>query len=302
MSDISTLFEWFIGVVVNIDDPDQLGKVQIRIFNVHSEDVPDEALPWATIAAPATSASINGIGVSPVGIKPTSTVIGFFTDTHKQFPKILGTWHFAPDEENHGVSPLARGNQTIDRKKTTPAEPDSSFAAKYPYNNVYTTEAGHVVEIDDTPGAERIHVYHKSGSYVEISPEGRMVIKSAQDSFDITNGVKNIYVKGNCNIQTDGRLNLASKQDMTIVTEGNMTLGAQGNMIISGAGGMELRSGYGIATQSPGGFTVGQGSFTTFGSITNGTGLTGTVIAGGTWMEFRNGIMTGSGPGPVGGA
>lgn len=295
MSDISTLFEWFIGIVVNIDDPDQLGKVQIRIFNLHTDDVPDELLPWATIAAPATSASINGIGLSPTGIKPKSTVIGFFTDTHKQFPKILGTWHFAPDEENHAVSPLARGNQTIDRNKATPAEPDSSFAAKYPYNNVYTTEAGHAVEIDDTPGAERIHVYHKSGSYVEIGPEGKMVIKSAQDSFDITSGVKNIYVKGNCNIQSDGKLNLASKQDMTIVSQGNLTLGAQGQMVISGAGGMDLRSGYAVTTQSPGGLTVNQGSITTFGNITNGTGLTGSVVAGGVWFEFRDGILTGMG-------
>lgn len=293
MSDIGTSFDWFIGIVTNIDDPDELGKVQVRIFNHHGEDFSDDQLPWATIAAPATSASIDGLGVAPVGIKKNSTVIGFFTDAQKQFPKILGTWHFAPDENSHSVSGLARGKQILEKNKTTGIEPDSPFAAKYPYNKTITTEAGHAVEIDDTPGAERIHVYHKSGSYVEINADGRMVIKSVSDSFDIAGGVKNIYVKGDCNIQTDGKFNATSKGDMTLVTEGNLNLGALGRTTISGAMGMELRSGYEITTQSPGGLTVAQGSISCYGKVTTGTGATGSIVAGGTWLEFKNGILTG---------
>jgi hypothetical protein len=289
-------FNWFIAKVEDIDDPKQLGRARIRIVNEHPPELTTDKLPWASIVAPATSASHRGIGVTPVGLKEGSTVIGFFIDAYGQYPTILGTWHFVPDEENHDVTGLARGQDLVDKRKAT-GEPDPSYAARYPYNQVLQTEAGHVVEIDDTPGAERIHVYHKAGTYIEINQDGRIIIKSVNDSFDITEGAKNIYVKGNCNIQTDGKLNLASKQDMTIVSQGNMTLGAQGNMVISGAGGMELRSGYGVTTQSPGGLTVGQGSITTFGNITNGTGLTGSVVAGGTWMEFRDGILTGMGGG-----
>ena len=45
----------------------------------------------------------------------------------------------------------------------------TGYNAEYPYNTTYTTKAGHAIELDDTIGAERIHIWHKSGSYEEIS-------------------------------------------------------------------------------------------------------------------------------------
>ena len=36
----------------------------------------------------------------------------------------------------------------------------------YPKNHVYETESGHIKEFDDTEGAERIHEYHKSGTFL----------------------------------------------------------------------------------------------------------------------------------------
>lgn len=291
------LLRWWIGTVEDVEDPKELGRVKVRILNFHTEDWTTEDLPWASILAPTSSASVKGVGISPVGLLKGSTVIGFFVDGDEQFPKIMGTWHFAPDEANHAVPPLARGRQVLRKQKTADIEPDSAFAAKYPYNLVYQSQSGHAVEIDDTPGEERIHVYHKSGSYVEIDKDGRMVIKASGDSFDITGGTKNIFVKGDCNIQTDGRFNATAKGDMTLVTEGNLNLGALKRTIISGTTGMELRSGFEITTQSPGGLTVAQGSITSFGKVTSGTGVTGSVVAGGTWFEFRDGILTGMGGG-----
>ena len=45
----------------------------------------------------------------------------------------------------------------------------SAYNAEYPYNLTYTTKSGHAIELDDTIGVERIHIWHKSGSYEEIS-------------------------------------------------------------------------------------------------------------------------------------
>ena len=42
------------------------------------------------------------------------------------------------------------------------------FNSKYPHNKVLETLSGHIFEIDDTPKFERIHVYHKNGSYIEM--------------------------------------------------------------------------------------------------------------------------------------
>ena len=45
----------------------------------------------------------------------------------------------------------------------------------YPNNKVTQTPSGHVIEIDDTPDAERIHIYHKSGTFIEMQPNGDVV-------------------------------------------------------------------------------------------------------------------------------
>jgi len=63
-------FVWWVGVVENRNDPDMLGRCQVRIIGFHTEDktqLPTEDLPWAYPMLPVTSASISGIGQSPVG-------------------------------------------------------------------------------------------------------------------------------------------------------------------------------------------------------------------------------------------
>ena len=48
-------------------------------------------------------------------------------------------------------------------------EPASDYNTEYPYNLVHTTKSGHAIEIDDTPGFERIQWWHRSGSFEEVS-------------------------------------------------------------------------------------------------------------------------------------
>jgi hypothetical protein len=103
-----------------------------------------------------------------------------------------------PPEENfkfHDVSSLAKGYFFDDEKErggsgqTLPKEPYSvstlwkddpkkkspvdefptAYSTEYPYNTTYTTKSGHAIEIDDTPKHERIHIWHRSGCYEEIS-------------------------------------------------------------------------------------------------------------------------------------
>jgi len=87
-------------------------------------------------------------------------------------------------------------------------EPDNPYAAEYPYNKVLFTESGHIQEFDDTPGAERIHTMHKSGTFQEIHPDGTTVTKVVKDNYQIVFGENNIYVKGNLNIVVDKDVNI----------------------------------------------------------------------------------------------
>jgi hypothetical protein len=130
-------------------------------------------------------------------------------------------------------------------------EPKSKYNAVYPLNHVTQTESGHTVEYDDTPSAERIHVYHRAGSFIEWHPDGTVVYKSVKDQFEVTVKDRNIYVGGSCNITVEGNtniytkgvLNMESDGDMNIKTGSNLTIGAEGQAFIMSNGDMHVGSG-----------------------------------------------------------
>ena len=80
--------------------------------------------------------------------------------------------------------------------------------SEYPYNKVRETECGNIEEYDDTPGAERIHTYHCSGSFDEIHPDGSHVQKIVGDDFELVYKDKTLYVDGNLNITVKGDVNM----------------------------------------------------------------------------------------------
>jgi hypothetical protein len=75
-------------------------------------------------------------------------------------------------------------------------EPSSPYNANYPYNHVTQTESGHVIEFDDTPEYERIHFYHRAGSFAEWHPDGKVVFKSSSDMYTISHGNLFSHVEG----------------------------------------------------------------------------------------------------------
>jgi len=80
--------------------------------------------------------------------------------------------------------------------------------SEYPFNKVRETECGNIEEYDDTPGAERIHTYHCSGSFDEVHPDGSHVQKIVGDDFELVYKDKTLYVDGNLNISVKGDVNM----------------------------------------------------------------------------------------------
>lgn len=85
---------WFIGNVISINDPLELGRVKIRIFGVHTgniDSIPEEDLPWAQVITPTTEGGSSGIGAN-TGIKPMAQVFGVFLDgKNSQVPLVVGS-------------------------------------------------------------------------------------------------------------------------------------------------------------------------------------------------------------------
>ena len=86
-------------------------------------------------------------------------------------------------QEVFDTHPSRETKDTLDEGWTTATgtadQPASTqINAKYPTNHVFETESGHYVEFDDTEGNERIHLYHKMGTFIEIESAGNVVIKT----------------------------------------------------------------------------------------------------------------------------
>lgn len=121
-------------------------------------------------------------------------------------------------------------------------QPESAFRGAYPYNKVTQTESGHVIEIDDTPGSERLHVYHKSGTFIEIDGNGSVIKRAVGSSYEIidrngkiaiagradisVNGACNIFVGNDANIEVEGDVNLKCHNDITAQAGGTLNLSA----------------------------------------------------------------------------
>lgn len=78
----------------------------------------------------------------------------------------------------------------------------------YPFNKVYESESGHIVEIDDTPGSERIHQFHRSGTFQEIHPNGDSVTKVVRDNYTSILRDNYVHIDGHCNVTIDKALKI----------------------------------------------------------------------------------------------
>jgi len=88
------VIRWFVGICECTSDPLHLGRVRVRIYGIHSDnvdEVPEAKLPWATTMVPTTEDGVSGLGRN-TNLKPGAMVFGMFTDGNlSQQPIVLGS-------------------------------------------------------------------------------------------------------------------------------------------------------------------------------------------------------------------
>ena len=119
-------------------------------------------------------------------------------------------------QESVDTHPSYKTKTTLEKGWTTATatadQPESSQKdAKYPYNHVLETESGHYIEFDDTKDNERIHVYHKTGTFIEIDPVGNVVIKTVGNVTNVIAGNMDTYVAKDYNLSVGGTMGVYSK-------------------------------------------------------------------------------------------
>src|SRR5699024_2289724 len=163
----------------------------------------------------SNSAGVHGAGDSPTGYAMGSTVFGYFLDNTYQTGIVVGALTgstggtndlsgVATQNPNHRLHDF-RARNSIDKiQQTEPKqswrEPEYQNNSQYPYNQVFESAGGLVREMDSTPGHERIHEYHPSGTYYEVREDGSRVVKVIGDGYELIAGDKIINIRGEANV------------------------------------------------------------------------------------------------------
>ena len=111
-------------------------------------------------------------------------------------------------------------------------EPESAantaYPPDYPYNQVTASESGHTFEMDDSKGRERVRLAHRTGTFIEMHPNGDEVHKVYGDGYEITIKDKNVLIEGSCSVTINGDSLVNIKGNKVEYIEGNYELHVKG--------------------------------------------------------------------------
>jgi hypothetical protein len=153
------------GIVQDVADPEQRKRARVRVINVHRDDVPVNALPWAEWCMNAG----KGFGDIP-SLEVGDAVFVDFEDEGRRFPVIMGGWPSyqggTNDMPNELLGDYAKNQQRwirVDRsgnKITMSPLPDEAY-------------------IEIASGDSKITVRSLDGSF-EVVTDARTTIRSPQ--------------------------------------------------------------------------------------------------------------------------
>ena len=101
--------------------------------------------------------------------------------------------------------------------------------SEYPHNKVSETTSGHIWEIDDTPGGERVLLKHRSGAGVELRSDGSVLFSAVNKKVEVTGGDHTVIVEGEGNLVYKGNLNVRVTGDYNLSVDGNINITTAGN-------------------------------------------------------------------------
>lgn len=268
--------KWFIGVVEDNYDKTKLGRVRVRCFNVHpsieSGLVPTEDLPWAIPINGTYNTDYKppkvGAWVFGFFMDGDDAQHPMLLGTIGTMPTELPRWTPSQDDPDglaaaHGIiNPCELFEPDLPRQARGERIEDTDTAIKYayretkiksadgsewdqpepPYNTVYThnqarvTDSGHVLEVDDTPGAERINFFHRSGTFDEMHPSGNKTQRVTGSHYQVIEKNGYVYVKGAKHVTIEGNCNVYIKNDCNLIVDGdlNQTVHGDYNLSIGG--------------------------------------------------------------------
>lgn len=225
----SAQFPVFLGVLPGI--PDQIAN-QTKGF-----------------ADPRVRAQLDNAPVKP----NTSTLV----DTNGVMLKVDSRTPYPRRLDEPTTSRLARNeniaNTVIDFRKKNWIKADSTggsswkepypgYNTLYPYSNTTETESGHIFQLDDTPGNERVMLTHRTGSTYEMYNSGTKLEKIVKDNYTIVHGSDFAYINGKMELTVENVAKIRIKGKTTIEIDGDVDFKVAGDMNLAVAKNLNIKA------------------------------------------------------------
>jgi hypothetical protein len=143
----------------------------------------------------------------------------------------LGAYHTAQEDTNYDTMDLSKmtapswegfvADGTLKDRVSKINDQASVAKPVYPFNKTNMTESGHLIEVDDTKGAERLSWYHRSGTFTEWQPDGSTITRVNNDNYTLICKDDTIQVGGNVSISVFGDAKVAVKKDLYVGVAGD---------------------------------------------------------------------------------
>jgi len=113
---------------------------------------------------------------------------------------------------------------------------EKSSKAKYPHNTVFETPGQSIIEYDSTKGNERIHFFHKSGTYWEMQEKGDYQSKTVGNHYEIMDKDYHRFTKKNqrVTVQADVETKYDGKETILIGGDHKETIKGKVQQIYKG--------------------------------------------------------------------
>ena len=181
-----------VGIVVNNQDPDKMGRVKVK-FPWLSND--DESW-WARVATMMAGPSRGSWFLPEVD----DEVLIAFEHGDVRFPYVVGALWNGKD-----------------------APPGNNDDGK---NNIreIKSRSGHILRLDDTDGSEKVEVIDKSGNSITIESSNNQITVKATGKIKIEGNGIEITSQSDVQIQANSTMNIKANATMSINANANMTI------------------------------------------------------------------------------
>lgn len=206
------------------------------------------------VVTPVNTPPVDPVGsnpISPSGMPSNgSAMVAGFKDPKGKYPLYLNEPDTNKLARHEDIKKTIVYKKELAREKGVPIPGATGwdqaripYNTTYPFNKVFMSESGHVMEFDDTENSERIHLYHKTGTYMEIDANGTKVTRIVGDKYEILERNGFVYVKGAANVTIEGNSNVLIKNNMNLDVYGNVNMNVSGNMNTAVTGSYNVKAG-----------------------------------------------------------